>query len=178
MNARSADHPESFPLAEWIREHGRAVRGYLFGMVRDAAMADDLCQEVFHRVWRARATYAETDQARAYLLRIADRLAIDYLRSHNRGREQLLDDEAWNRCEPSDRQQSPEASAEQAETADRLLRALDGLTPAQRRVLLLRFYSGLEFAEIAALVGCPLNTALSHCHRGLKMLRKILGPGE
>ncbi|MEY4177063.1 MAG: polymerase sigma factor SigW [Planctomycetota bacterium] len=177
MNAGSADYPESFPLAEWIREHGPAVRGYLFGMVRDESTADDLCQEVFQRVWRSRATYAEAGQTRAYLLRIADRLAIDHLRSRNR-REQLIDDEAWDRCEPSDRDHGPVDSAERAETADRLLRALDCLTPAQRRILLMRFYSGLEFAEIATLVGCPLNTALSHCHRGLQSLRKILGPEE
>jgi RNA polymerase sigma-70 factor (ECF subfamily) len=178
MNDGAADHPESFPLAEWIREHGRAVRGYLFGMVRDEAAADDLCQEVFQRVWRARAGYVEAGQARAYLLRIADRVAIDHLRSRGRGREQLLDDEAWNRCEPSDRHVGPDAYAEHAETSARLRQALDGLTAPQRRILLLRFYSGLEFAEIAALVGCPLSTALSHCHRGLQALRKILGPGE
>jgi RNA polymerase sigma-70 factor (ECF subfamily) len=180
MNAGSADNPDSFPLADWIREHGGAVRGYLFGMVRDASVVDDLCQEVFQRVWRARTSYREEGQARAFLLRIADRLAIDHLRSsgRQRDREQLLDDESWNRFEPNDRQLGPVASAERAETADRLLHALDALTPAQRRVLLLRFYTGLEFAEIAALVGCPLSTALSHCHRGLQALRKILGPGE
>jgi DNA-directed RNA polymerase specialized sigma24 family protein len=38
----------------------------------------------------------------------------------------------------------------------------------------LRYYGDLPFTEIAAMMGCPVNTALSHCHRGLLALRRLL----
>jgi RNA polymerase sigma-70 factor, ECF subfamily len=60
------------------------------------------------------------------------------------------------------------------ESRQQLQAALEELQPLQRRVLLLRYYGELSFQEIANTVGCPLNTALSHCRRGLLALRKIL----
>ena len=51
---------------------------------------------------------------------------------------------------------------------------LGELSPLQQRVLLLRYYGQLSFAEIAEIIGCPLNTALSHCRRGLEALRTRL----
>ena len=52
--------------------------------------------------------------------------------------------------------------------------ALDQLSVPQRRVLLLRYYGDMSFEEIAATLECPLNTALSHCRRGLLALRRLL----
>jgi len=48
------------------------------------------------------------------------------------------------------------------------------LHEVQKRVLLLRFFGELEFAAIAEQMELPLGTVLSHCHRGLKSLRKML----
>ena len=67
-----------------------------------------------------------------------------------------------------------DTAAAQAEAERHLAQALTTLSPAQRRVLLLRYYGHLSFEEIADILGCPLNTALSHCHRGLTALRKVL----
>jgi RNA polymerase sigma-70 factor (ECF subfamily) len=55
---------------------------------------------------------------------------------------------------------------------------MESLSPQQQRVLLLRYYGELGFAEIAAIMQCPLGTALSHCHRGLQALRKQLVENE
>src|SRR4029079_38044 len=72
-------------LTRWVREHQRPVWGFLLGMTRDRHLADDLLQETFCRAWQARSRYREVGQERAYLLRIADRLARDRLRSARRG---------------------------------------------------------------------------------------------
>ena len=100
---RRADQHERFDT--WIREHGKAVRGYLMAMVRRADVADDLAQEVFCRAWQARARYREQGNARAYLLRIADRLVCDHRR--RAGRELTLDKETWKQIEPVSRSLSP-----------------------------------------------------------------------
>ena len=85
-----------------------------------------------------------------------------------------LGPEAWQEVEPSAEDVGPSEAAARHEALGELAVALDTLTPMQRRVLLLRYYGQLSFAEIAATVECPLNTVLSHCHRGLEALRKLM----
>jgi RNA polymerase sigma-70 factor (ECF subfamily) len=159
-------------FAEWVCEHGGAVRGFLLALVRRPDVAEDLAQEVFCRAWQARARYREQGSARAYLLRIADRLVCD----RSRARKQFvnLDKEGWGRHDPPDPSVGPSAALLMVEAKSRLTEALDRLSPAQRRVLLLRYYGQLGFAEIAATIGLPLSTTLSHCRRGLEMLRRML----
>lgn len=167
---RNADDDQRF--ADWVREHGRAVRGFLLAMVRQPDVADDLSQEVFCRAWQARSRYREEGNARAYLLRIADRLVCD------RGRRPKpainLNEEGWKEQEPCDPTDEPSQAVQAAEESEMLNAALDRLSLIQQRVLLLRYYGQFSFAEIAAMIECPLNTTLSHCRRGLETLRKLL----
>jgi RNA polymerase sigma-70 factor (ECF subfamily) len=158
--------------AQWGRRHGRAVRGYVWAMVRRHDLADDLTQEVFCRAWQARDRYREQGALRAYLLCIADRLVCDHGRKA--GREVNLSEEDWERLGPAQGDAPPADGLARAETLGQLAAALDGLSPAQRRVLLLRYYGDLPFSEIAAMMGCPVSTVLSHCRRGLLTLRRLL----
>jgi len=155
-----------------VREHALAVRGYLLGLVRRHDVADDLLQEVFRRAWQSHARYREEGHERAYLLRIADRLVVD--RSRRLGREINVDDATWHEVEPAAPEDSPLDDLARGETSGELAAALDQLTLAQRRVLLLRYFGDLTFEEIAAALDCPLGTALSHCRRGLTALRKLM----
>ena len=159
-------------LSQWVHDHGQAVRGYLWAMVRREDVADDLLQEVFRRAWQARNRYRESGAARAYLLRIADRLVCD--RARQERREINLEPAEWEQVEPASWETEPSCRLSQSETRQRLTEALDRIAPAQRRVLLLRYYGDLDFAAIAEIMGCPLNTVLSHGRRGLLALRKIL----
>jgi RNA polymerase sigma-70 factor (ECF subfamily) len=162
--------------AGWVDTHGRAVRGYVLAMVRCPGAADDLAQEVFVRAWQARGRYREEGNARAYLLRIADRLVCD--RARKRGREVHVSDEQWRQVEPAYPSGEPDGEATQDAAIGQLAAAMESLSPPQQRVLLLRYYGELSFAEIAAIMQCPVGTALSHCHRGLQALRKQLVENE
>jgi len=157
---------------EWVREHGRAVRGFLLALVRRRDVADDLCQEVFCRAWQGRERYAEQGKTRAYLLQIANRLVVD--RGRRNEPQTNLDDDVWRACEPTSRTLEPSQEVVLSEQVRLLHAALDRLAPMQQRVLLLRYYGQMEFQEIADTLQMPLNTALSHCRRGLETLRKIL----
>jgi RNA polymerase sigma-70 factor, ECF subfamily len=159
-------------IAEWDRVHGPPVRAFLLARVRRADVADDLKQEVFCRAWKARDNYREQGTSLAYLLKIADRLACDWGRRTGPARN--LDDEAWKRHEPVCSAPGPPDEATGGERTRQLAEALGHLSEVQQRVLLLRYYGQMTFAEIAEATGCPLNTALSHCHRGLEALRRIL----
>jgi RNA polymerase sigma-70 factor (ECF subfamily) len=157
---------------EWVRDHGKAVRGFVLALVRRSDVADDLCQEVFCRAWEGRQRYAEQGKTRAYLLQIANRLVVD--RSRRSEPRSNLDAEVWRACEPSCPAPGPSQAAERNEQVRLLHAALDRLAPVQQRVLLLRYFGQMEFQEIADTLQTPLNTALSHCRRGLESLRKML----
>jgi len=163
---------ETDRVTSWFDQHGAAVRGYLRGLVRRDDVADDLMQDVFRRAWQARASYQEQGTPRAYLLRIADRLVID--RARKQRPEVMLDEVGWIAVEPEDQAPAPSAGLLQSEARQQLDAAMELLTSAQRRVLLLRYYGDLSFAEIADQMECPLSTALSHCRRGLLALRQII----
>jgi RNA polymerase sigma factor (sigma-70 family) len=104
------------------------------------------------------------------LLQIADRVARGSFRRANR--ETTIGDEVWALAEPLSNVDDPAAKAVSRETNQQLDAALKQLSDVQRRALLLRYFGHLTFEQIAETLDCPLNTALSHCHRGLQMLRK------
>jgi RNA polymerase sigma-70 factor (ECF subfamily) len=166
------DHGHQRRFAEWVRDHGKAVRGFLLALVRRGDVADDLCQEVFCRAWQARDRYTDRGKTRAYLLQIANRLACD--RSRRNEPRTNLDDEAWKIHEPPSETPGPSQAAMMSEQVRLLHAALDRLAPVQQRVLLLRYYGQMDFQEIADTLQTPLNTALSHCRRGLETLRRLL----
>jgi len=175
LRGMAADSPSSRfdqQLAQLVREHAAAVRGYLLGMVRRADLADELLLDVFERAWQARDRYVEQGHVRGWLLRIADRLAISRLRQLKR--ESTVDEATWASLEPIDDTNDPAERLVQVEAEVALASALDTLPPNQRRVLLLRYFGNLTFAEIAEQTGWPLGTVLSHCHRGLATLRRRL----
>ena len=170
--AADPDHQDQQRFAQWVRNHGKAVRGFLLALVRRDDVADDLCQEVFCRAWQARDRYADQGKTRAYLLQIANRLACD--RSRRKELQTNLDDPTWKMHEPPSRAPGPSQAAMLSEQVGLLHAALDKLAPMQQRVLLLRYYGQMDFQEIADTLQTPLNTALSHCRRGLEALRRLL----
>jgi RNA polymerase sigma factor (sigma-70 family) len=107
---------------------------------------------------------------KAWLFRIATNKVNDHWRS--RGREQaakqglrLITDE-----------QAPHAGhrLEGTEQEQRLRAAIEQLPDNQKQVLMLRYYSGMKFVEIAELLGCPLNTALGRVHKAMLRLRELM----
>ncbi len=156
-------------IALWVSQHGGAVRGYLRGIGGRGDLIDDLFQEVFFRAWQDRKRYEERGFSRAYLLQIADRVARTWFRRAKA--ETSLGDEAWAVAEPQAAAADPALKAAQIETNRELDVALAQLTDIQRRALLLRYFGQLSFNEIAETLDCPVNTALSHCRRGLQTLR-------
>ncbi len=169
MSQGSAENETQQRLARWVQEHGAAVRGFLLALTRRLDLADDLSQEVFRRALTAKG-YQEEGKARSYLIRIADRLARDEAR--RRPAETLQPEGLSDGAVCPD--PAPDARMMQDETRQELHAALDLLSPAQRRVLLLRFYSQMSFQEIADQMDTPLSTVLSHCRRGLLAMRKLL----
>lgn len=168
----SLSDEKDLQISEWMNQYGSSVRGYILGMVRRADIADDICQDVFIRAWQNLGSYQEQGEARAYLMKIAYRLVCNSRRRADR--EVCVDDQTWEGIQPEDGADNPYQSAARSDTAKALNKILDNLSPLEKRILLLRYYGQLKFNEISELIDIPINTVLSHAHRGLKKLRELM----
>lgn len=160
---------------EWFEKYHSMIHGYLFSQTQNIHLADDLAQETFVRAWERRDEYQERGLAKAFLFQIATRCLKDHFR---RKRETLCDDRTWTRLERISGEPGPEELSAASDEIRLLRRTMDRLSDAQRQILSMRYFGQLKFSEIAAILETPLNTVLSHAHRGLAVLREIFAEGE
>ena len=163
-----------------VERHQDRIFGYLMGMVKDRAVANDLFQETFERVIKAmqgqRGSYEPQGQWLSWVMSIARNAAIDHTRRQKKWKEvpQEEDDgrSFWDTLEDD----SPYADEQlhRAEQREWLDEHIEQLAPEQREVLLLRQETDLTFREIAELQDVSINTALGRMRYALKNLRKMM----
>jgi RNA polymerase sigma-70 factor, ECF subfamily len=155
-----------------LRYHEPLIR-YLYRLSGKMSIADDLHQQawlsVMEHIDQFDATIA-SGGFKAWLFRIATNKANDLWRS---GKRQRTAYDGAMRIAPTE---SPQAGdrAETTEEAEKLRECIAKLPEQQRQVLLLRYYSGLKFVEIAETLGCPLNTALGRMHKAMQKLKEMM----
>jgi RNA polymerase sigma-70 factor (ECF subfamily) len=163
-------------LEALVERHGRPLMGYIRGMTRDTAEAEDVFQDVWFRVIRKLNGHYRHGFFRAWLTTIAHNLLVD--RYRRRRPTVSLDEEPEDGVSLADRlaapEPGPEKEADLADLADRVARAVQQLPPTQREVFLMRTQQHLSFADIAELLDIPLNTALGRMHYAVTRLRKEL----
>ncbi|MDD5627505.1 MAG: sigma-70 family RNA polymerase sigma factor [Elusimicrobia bacterium] len=154
---------EAFRLL--VERHGPGLYSFLVYRLGNRTDADDAYAEVMMKIWQNAGTYQESGRLKAWLFTIAHRTALDRLRKE--APVSLVED-------VESKEAGPERQAESRQVAERFQKALAGLPEEQRAVFLLREYSGLSFAEIAATLGCPLGTALARMRYAVLKLRRGL----
>src|SRR5882672_8492086 len=130
----------------------------------DRALSEDLVQEVFLRILRHRQTFRDGTPFRAWIYQIARNARIDHFRKFPP--QTALEPEMLPPVLPTD-------SAQQQQEVELLQRALQQLPEEKREILLLCRFQELKYEEIAALLGCELNTVRTRIHRALQDLRKV-----
>ncbi len=160
-------------LAELYDRYGRLAYSLIVRVVRDGAIAEDLVQETFLRVWnRVQAFDAEKGAIGPWLLAIARNRAIDYLRSMSGPERDAVElDEAAHPSLYAGIRQDLVAS----EHARLIKAALQKLSPPQREVIELAYFEGLTQTEMAERMGQPLGTVKTWVRAALKILRDELG---
>jgi RNA polymerase sigma-70 factor (ECF subfamily) len=141
---------------------------FLMGILRDHHRAEDALQETFIKALRDSGAVAP-EHFRGWLFTVAYREALLEKR-RRKLRPRSADEPAVAFPDPNP---SGEDLAEQRDQARRLRELVGQLPTQQRAVIEARIYEGKRYREIAADLGCPLNTALARMHEGLKRLRLL-----
>ncbi len=140
---------------------------FLLGVLRDHHSAEDALQETFVKAL-LHSDSVDRDHFRAWLFTIAYREAMLIKRKQKHQYESSEQIFTIMDKEPS----GPEM-ADRQEQAQQVRALLDQLPGQQRDVIRARIFEGKRYREIAADLGCPLNTALARMHDGLKKLRQL-----
>lgn len=137
---------------------------YLLTLVHDSHDAEDIAQDTFVRVYKYAPKFFPVGKGKSWIYKIAERLALTYLKNDNTAAESLTNDMA---CSSN--------AEEQAINSQAVASAISRLSDSERQIVTLHAVSGLTLSEIAEIVGLPLGTVKWKHSEALKKLRKFLG---
>ncbi len=156
------------------QRHKGPVFRYLRRQTGDAAVAEELFQDVWIRLINARHDYAVKARFTTWLYTIAHNRSLDHLRTRGRADLTSFDDAIETVVALPAADPPPEHALERKELAGRLLAAIDALPSAQREAFLLQQEGGLTVEEIAHATGVERETAKSRLRYALAKLRDAL----
>jgi RNA polymerase sigma-70 factor (ECF subfamily) len=174
LQVRSGDLA-SFELL--LEKHRGAVIHFLHRMVRNQAVAEELMQEVFLRVYRSRGSYVPSARFTTWLFRIATHLALNWIRDGRNERWQTslakeMADGAGREV-PDGRRTVEQELLYQAKL-DEIRRAIRRLPATQRAAVWMHKYKEMECAQIAGVIGCSESAVKSLLFRAYEALRERL----
>jgi len=165
------------------RHQGKIIR-FMQGWVSNAQQAEDLAQDVFLRVFKARKTYVPTAKFTTWLYRIAHNIASNFIRDSSHRREYQIskgDSESSTgllieniAVAPSGFQ--PSRSIDQLEKSTVVLQALQALGERQRTAIMLSKFEGMSYQEIADTMGLSIQAVKSLLSRARVNLKNLLEP--
>jgi RNA polymerase sigma-70 factor, ECF subfamily len=160
-----------------LDKHRSSVVHFLYRMIQNHAVAEELAQEVFLRVYRSRSTYEPTAKFTTWLFRIATHLALNWLRDgkNEKGQERLDDDfgSASSR-DVADRTPTVEHAMVNQARLDEVRRAVALLPEKQRAAVLMHKYEEMEYSQIARVLSCSESAVKSLLFRAYEALRARL----
>ena len=160
-----------------LDKHRSSVVHFLFLMVQNHAVAEELAQEVFLRVYRSRNTYEPTAKFTTWLFRIATHLALNSLRDGKNERlQERLDDDSNDMPvrQVRDSRPSVEQSMVYQVRLDEVRQAISALPEKQRAAVLMHKYEEMEYSQIARVLSCSESAVKSLLFRAYETLRARL----
>jgi RNA polymerase sigma factor (sigma-70 family) len=156
-------------LKEWRRNWNRNLMQFLGRRVRAAVDVEDLAQETYLRLLRAR-DLGEVQNPQAYLLTVASHVVLEWRERQTPVERMATTDEQHEIADES----SPELEVEATLSQARLEKTLAAVSPVMRAVLLLRLRDEKSYQEITQELGITLRQVKRHLARGYALLHETL----
>ncbi|MBY0376177.1 MAG: sigma-70 family RNA polymerase sigma factor [Bryobacteraceae bacterium] len=161
-----------------LERHRNGVVYFVYRMVQNQAVAEELAQEVFLRVYRSRQTYEPTAKFTTWLYRITTHLALNWLRDRkNERQEQSLETENEDGSatrQVEDRTASVEQRMVRQARLGEIRRAIEALPEKQRAAVMMHKYEEMDYAQIAGVLQCSESAVKSLLFRAYETLRARL----
>jgi RNA polymerase sigma-70 factor (ECF subfamily) len=182
LDVKAGDE-QSFALL--LHRYRTPLVNFLYRMVRNREQAEDLAQEVFIRVYRARADYVPSAKFTTWLFRIATNLALNSVRDTRHQRMEVsldapvtVDSEEGDERPLDVAEKNPNIEEHLVQEAQRemIRHAIDKLPEKQRAAVLLHKYQELDYGEISKILSCSESALKSLLFRAYETLRVELAP--
>jgi RNA polymerase sigma-70 factor (ECF subfamily) len=163
---------------ELVARYATPAVNFVFRLVHDRALAEDLAQDGFLRAFQRLHTYDPERKFSSWFFQVLRNITIDYLRVNRRPTTSLdeLAESGFRDVAVDHASPSPEQLAGQGELSGALETALKGMRTEYREVVVLRYQEGLTHPEIAEILGLPTGTVKTYLHRARKELAERLKP--
>jgi len=182
LDVKAGDE-QSFALL--LHRYRTPLVNFLYRMVRNREQAEDLAQEVFIRVYRARADYVPSAKFTTWLFRIATNLALNSVRDTRYQRMEVsldapvtVDSEDGDKrpIDVAEKNPNIEEHLVQEAQRDMIRHSIDKLPEKQRAAVLLHKYQDLDYGEISKILECSESALKSLLFRAYETLRVELAP--
>jgi len=157
-----------------LERHRGPVVHFLYRMVQNQAVSEELAQEVFLRVYRSRQTYEPTAKFTTWLFRIATHLALNRIRDtkKEKGQESLDEPKAEGlERQVADNKPSIEQELVRRTRLDEIRSAVEALPAKQRAAVLMHKFEGLDYQQISRVLDCSESALKSLLFRAYETLR-------
>jgi RNA polymerase sigma-70 factor (ECF subfamily) len=171
----SEDDTSSFGLL--LERHRSSVVNHLHRLVRNHAIAEELAHDVFLRVYRSRTKYRPDAKFTTWLFRITMNIALNWRRDTRREAGFVrLDREVQGsrRLQISDWEPRADEVLVRAQRAREIREAVEALPPKQLAAVLMHKYEGMNYGQIAVVLGCSIPALKSLLFRAYETLRRRL----
>jgi RNA polymerase sigma-70 factor (ECF subfamily) len=168
---------DSASFTQLLDRHRIPVIHFLYRMVQNQAVAEELAQEVFLRVYRSRTSYEPTAKFTTWLFRIATHLALNCIRDgrHEKATDSLdADPQEGPARHLRDRVNTAEQNLLREARFAEIRQAIETLPAKQRAAVLMHKYEEMEYSQIASVLGCSESAVKSLLFRAYETLRARL----
>ena len=167
-------HESSFETL--LDRHRCTVVNHLYRLVRDRAIAEELAQDVFLRVYRFRNRYQPDAKFTTWLFRITTNVALNWRRDTRREAAHLRLDASYEcrRIQVLDRNPRADQQLLAEHRAKEIRDAIDALPPKQLAAVLMHKYEGMDYAQISEVLDCSIPALKSLLFRAYETLRRRL----
>jgi RNA polymerase sigma-70 factor (ECF subfamily) len=158
-----------------LARHQQKVFNYIFSLVKDKALADDIFQDTYIKIVNTlrSGTYRDEGKYIQWVMRIAHNLVIDHFRRNQRF-PLVRTDENFDIFDVLDNsEESVEQKIIKTQIHSDVKKLIRQLPDEQRRVLVMRHYANMSFKDISDKTGVSINTALGRMRYALINMRRL-----